>query len=798
MRSKSLAAIVLAMLLGLMACSRDPQVVKKRYFESGNKYFQNGRYKEASIQYRNALKRDARYGPAHYKLALTSLKTNDIGSAVNSLRRAIELLPKDSPDRWDAVVKLCEVYLAVAKNEKTYMEEVEDFTKQILARDPNSYDGHRLIADIHYTKATEAYRTKRDEAGHEELLSAITEYRKADSIKSGQQGVSMQLARALAANSQFADSEELYRRVIAKDKTYQYSYTELYRMFLFQAAVADRAGKTDVGKNYKDQAEQILKLGYQNNPKQYAFLTLLALHYYGERRTDEMVSVLQQIKSHAKDYEQAYLTVGDFYLRMGDGDSAVREYKDGMTKDAKKKSTYQKRIIEVLMRQGKRTEAAEVNAAILKDDPNDNDARGLSATFMLDRGDVSKALSELQAVVTRAPDNPVALYNLGRAHAAMGEFEQARQRFQKAIELRPDYVMARLALAQLQVTRGEFEAALKTAEAVLAIDSGNVNARLIESAALMGQKKFGDSRTILDAMVKSAPSSPDVLFQLGVVNLAEGKYKEAEDAFHRSYQLNPANSRGLMGVIETNMAQNKPDAALALLQAESEKAPNRTDLLIALGNTAVRAGKFDFAVSTYQKVLPSLDKNTKAQGDIYLRIGETYRRKGDLTNAVQNLQKAREGLPSNPIVLSTLALTLDGAQRRGEAKQVYEATLKLQPDNAVVLNNLAFLEAEAGGDLDDALTKAQRAKQLLPNLAEISDTLGWIYLKKNLADNAIEIFKALVVKQPTHSTYRFHLGMAYSQKGDKTRALEQLKEALKYTPANEEKKKIQELITRLG
>ena len=106
--------------------------------------------------------------------------------------------------------------------------------------------------------------------------------------------------------------------------------------------------------------------------------------------------------------------------------------------------------------------------------------------------------------------------------------------------------------------------------------------------------------------------------------------------------------------------------------------------------------------------------------------------------------------------------------------------------------------AETGGDLDDALTKAQRAKQLLPSLFEISDTLGWIYLKKNLADNAIEIFKDLVSKQPSHSTYRYHLAMAYSQKGDKTKALEQLREALKYTPAREEKDKIQQLITRLG
>jgi len=30
---------------------------------------------------------------------------------------------------------------------------------------------------------------------------------------------------------------------------------------------------------------------------------------------------------------------------------------------------------------------------------------------------------------------------------------------------------------------------------------------------------------------------------------------------------------------------------------------------------------------------------------------------------------------------------------------------------------------------------------LLPNLSEVSDTLGWIYLKKDLTDNAIDIFQ---------------------------------------------------------
>jgi tetratricopeptide (TPR) repeat protein len=789
MRSTRLVAIIITAVLALVSCSRDPNVAKRRYLESGNKYFDKGKFKEARIMYLNAKAKDQRWGPAYYKLGLTALKLGSMTEAVNAFRRAVELLPLSQADHWDAVVKLSEIYLGGTRGmesnlSKPYLDEVGVFCNQLLQRDPNSYDGHRLTGDLDYARATERFKVARRDEGRDFLDKAIAEYRKAEAIKPGQVGVVMQLARVLAAETQFAEAEKLYRSVFEKDKTFQYAYTELYRLLMFQGKPAD--------------AEQVLKLGAQNNPKQFGFLTLLAMHYYGQKRREDMVGILNQIKSHAKEFPQAYLTVGDFYLRMGDGDSAVREYREGMTKDVPKKTTYEKRIIEVLMRQGKRTEAADLNSRILKDDPNDNDARGLAASFMLDKGEVAKALSELQAVVAHSPDNPVAQYNLGRAHAARGEWEQARQCFQKAIDLRTDYVLARLALAQLQMTRGDFDAALKSSQAVLSIDRNNNSARLIASAALMGQKKFGDSHQLLDSMLKANPSSPDVLFQLGVVNLAENKYKEAEDAFRRSYELNPANSRGLMGMVETEMAQNHPDQAMQLLQTESAKAPTRMDFILALGNTAVRAGKFDLAISYFERVSAALQKGSKAQGDLYLRIGETYRRKGDLTSSIIALQKAREILPDNGVVLSTLALVLDAAGRWSEAKQVYEVVIKLDPTNGVALNNLAFLLSEHGGDLDDALTKAQRAKQLLPNLSEVSDTLGWIYLKKNLTDNAIDIFKDLVNKVPAQAIFRYHLGMAYSQKGDKTRALKELQDALKYNPTKGDRDKIQQLITRLG
>jgi len=56
---------------------------------------------------------------------------------------------------------------------------------------------------------------------------------------------------------------------------------------------------------------------------------------------------------------------------------------------------------------------------------------GREATFLLDKGDVNQALSELQAVVTVRPDNFVARFHLGRAHMAQKHYEQASQQFQK-------------------------------------------------------------------------------------------------------------------------------------------------------------------------------------------------------------------------------------------------------------------------------------------------------------------------------------------------------------------------------
>jgi len=778
---KSLVVVLAA--LTLVSCSRDPNVAKKRYLENGNKYFARGKFKEASIMYRNALQKDQRYGSAYYHLALTDLKLGRIPNALGELRRAIELIPKDQPEHLESEVRLAEIYIAFTR-ENQYLMEVEGIVKELLQRDPNSFDGHRLSGDLDFVRAQSSLQARQPEQSEKLLEAAIAEYRKAISIKTPGPALKVQLARALAGDRQYPEAAQIYLQLINADKTFVQAYNELYRVYLQQNKTAE--------------AVETLERGAADNPKQISFLLSLASHYSSLRRHDQMVATLNRIKAHAKDFDRAYLVVGDFYFRNGDFAEALNQYKEGMAADPKQKTTYQKRMIEILMRQNKRSDAADINAAILKDNPKDSDARGLQASLLLDRGDVQKAISELQAVVNAAPDNFVARYNLGRAHVARGEWEQARQQFTEAIRLRPDYLPARLALAQLQVMQSDFEAALKSVTGILQIDKNNGPARMIEASALMGEKKYADAEQLLEAVRQANPNAPEIDFSLGMLAMKEGKLKDAEGVFRKAFAANPKDARALVGLVEALAAQGHYDQGIQVLQSELAKDPARNDLRVALGNLAVRAGNLDLAVGQFQAALNALDKNSKARGDVEFRLGIALRNKGDLNGAIQALSKAKDALPGNKLVIVELALTLGAAGRKQEARDAYEQAIKQNPQDGMALNNLAFLIADSGlGDLDQALTYAQRAKQIYPNLSDISDTLGWIYLKKNMSDNAMDVFQALVNQKPDNSTFRFHLGMAYAQKGDKPKALRELQIALHSGPSKDEEAKIKDLINKL-
>ncbi|HKE21854.1 MAG TPA: hypothetical protein VKB88_05645 [Bryobacteraceae bacterium] len=101
-------------------------------------------------------------------------------------------------------------------------------------------------------------------------------------------------------------------------------------------------------------------------------------------------------------------------------------------------------------------------------------------------------------------------------------------------------------------------------------------------------------------------------------------------------------------------------------------------------------------------------------------------------------------------------------------------------------------------DLDVALVCAELAKNLLPDSAQASDTLGRLYGKPQQTQMAIPLLRGLVNQAPDVSTYHYHLGMALLQKGDTESGMGELQSALPCDPPADERERILTLMNPAG
>jgi tetratricopeptide (TPR) repeat protein len=761
---------VTPLLLLLAACNTDPKAASRKYVDNGNKYFNRGKFKEASIMYRRALNKDGRYGEAWYRLGLTNLQLGIPLEAARSFSRARELDPANT----DAVVKLADLellfYIANPGSNRQILSDVKDLDQQLLKKDPKSYDGLRIAGYLALVQ--------------KDVKAAIGQFEAANQVKPDQPELVLSLVQALFADKQNDAAEKYAKQLIDKQKTYGPMYDALYYYY--------------VRNNHPDSGEEVLKKKIDNNPTAGPYLLQLALHYYMTKRQPEMAATMARLTSNPKTYPDGHLVAGDFYLRIRDLDDALKQYDLGQKEDGKNKRTYQKRMVEVLGTEGKHDEATKIVDALLKQDPKDSDVIAMHASLLLQSGDrrqIKTVIAELQPLVAKTPKNATLHYNLGRAYMSASDsqnLDQARIHFQEAIKLEPRYTPARLALGELQLAHGETSSAVQTADEVLRADPTNLPARLMRSNALMRLGEGDKAREEIATELKMFPKSNEVVFQLGQLEFTEKNYKQAEAAFQALLQAN--DPRGLPGIMETKVAQSQWDQAIEIAQKQLKQAPDRADYRLSLAKIYFRAGRYAEAASQYQMLI---DKNPKI-ADLYVRLGESKGNGKDMNGAIEAFRKAKEIDPANYLPVLELALLYNRTGRDEEARKTYEEVIKLQPDNVEALNNLAYIKADNGVDLDQALAYAQRAQQKRPNDPNVIDTLALIYIHKNLTDDSLRMLRDLVSKTPNNATFHLHLALALYQKGDRPEAKKELETALRNKPNDRDQSRIKELMAKVG
>lgn len=749
----------------LAGCGRNPET----YMKKGDTLFAAGNNAEAELNYRKATQTNPNLGEAYRRLAQAELKQNKGAGAYRSLSRAAELLPNNQ----EVLVSLAELslsfYLMDPGRPKQFSDAAARIADRILAKDAQSVEGLRLRGSV-------ALANRRPE-------EALQYFRNADAIQPGTREVAIGITEALLQAGRTAEAEQSARDSLGRNKTIGPLYDLLYQMLRTPNRAAD--------------AEKILRAKVDAFPNDAAALLQLAGHYAQVRSEAEMNTVLKRLLDRPGDFPRAHLLVGNFYAGAGRWPEAIKTFKEGAVAEPEGKRMYQGRVAAAWIAQGKIEEAEPLVQGILKENPQDLDGRLLRATIWAKTGTpetLDRAIQELQAVAALKPDD-VSLHNtIGEGLLRQGNLDGARKELLEARKRSPAYVPARLTLAEISYTQRRPEETIQFADEVIALRPGYPSARMLRAMALRAMGQLAEARSEFARLIKEFPGFREARQQLGMVAIAQQKYSEADAIFMDLRERDSGGDpRPTFGLVQSFSARNDFAEAIREVASELKKSPQSVPLQRLLVETAIRGGQFDLAVEEGRRLVGRRPDSVEAS----LLLGDAYSLKGDYANAIQVLEKVKLAEPKNPAPLALLASAYESAGRQEEAKTNYRLALRMQAGQPEASNNLAFLLAESGVDLDEALKLAQQALAKAPNQPNFLDTLGYVYLKKNMGDTALQIFRNLTDKQPDNPTFRYHLGKALLSKGAKAEARQELQTALTKRPKQAEAAQIQALLSQI-
>lgn len=218
-----------------------------------------------------------------------------------------------------------------------------------------------------------------------------------------------------------------------------------------------------------------------------------------------------------------------------------------------------------------------------------------------------------------------------------------------------------------------------------------------------------------------------------------------EAVYKKIIEIAPANPYALnnLGYLYAEYGVNT-GLAVDLCQRAVDQSPDNPGFLDSLGWAA-------FKNKDFKKAEEALVKSISLKGSIY----------------------------ESRYHLATLYYTQNNYDKAAEQ---YEEAIRLRPDSAETLNNLAYLYTELNINNEKSLTMAKKANKLEPNNASYIDTLGWAYYRNGDLDNALIHLQKANSLVPAQSEILLHIGRVYLDKNEFDKALAFVKEAFKANP----------------
>ncbi|MCD7780810.1 MAG: tetratricopeptide repeat protein [Candidatus Gastranaerophilales bacterium] len=251
-------------------------------------------------------------------------------------------------------------------------------------------------------------------------------------------------------------------------------------------------------------------------------------------------------------------------------------------------------------------------------------------------------------------------------------------------------------------------------------------------------------------------------------------------------------NKDIQEALDFYKAQNYEEALNSFLKA-SETEGNNSNLLNNIGLCYSKLAKDDLAVEYFMR---ALSLNSKAV-QTYINLADVYYRNKNIIEAINLLENGVTIMPNEIALKHYLSrFYLEDCRYDLAMDQLFEI-LDIDSDNIDAYWDLGNIQFELG-DYNSAVDNYENVLEKITDNAVLYYQTAAAYEANDNIDKAISNhLKALSCNENFHPSYK-KLGILFMARNDIESALEYFQDYLNFDLPSEEKKNIEDLITRIS
>ncbi len=439
---------------------------------------------------------------------------------------------------------------------------------------------------------------------------------------------------------------------------------------------------------------------------------------------------------------------------------------------------------------GENDKAIKLFNSTLKQFPADPLTSGNIARMKLHNNQLEDAKSLYLDVLKKHPSELRTLISLAVIESKLGNDGAIMDYLIKAVASNPESLSPKLILGTEYLKRNKFREAFNVLKEVSEVDKNKIEVQIINAKAKMGLKEYDYALVLLKKLVAKHPDSASSYFLLGQNYGYLKKKNKMKIAFEQVLRIKPDHFSASLILTRLALLNRDYKEFEARINLMIKVYPDNADVKFLHAKLRSKDKDYRSAISTLEGLL----KETP-HPEIIIDLAKNKWVSGDKEGAITGLELWLNKNPEDKKALMLLAQFYINQNRTVEANATYAKVDKLIPNNAIVLNNMAWLYRES--NVKQGIKLAKKALSLEPNSPFIKDTLAMLLLGDNNASEALVYSKQAAAAQPNFIEIQMNYAKILIAVGDKKMAKNILKNIDSKAKSFDQRQQIRTLLNSL-